>query len=126
MSTNDDRDPFAGLPIMGPDDPLQAERRARAAKAEELKSAYRALFAGQLAELVLADIAEQGGVFLHNIGADEFEHGKNEGQRRLALRILKLSGREVPTPWAPRAHSATPPANGRPREAITENSEPEQ
>lgn len=98
--------------------------------AAELEAAYRRLFApGPMADVVLADLVAQGGVFASNLAAGDggvvnaANFGIYEGARRLALRILELSGRDVPTPWTARANPLTRAAAAAPKPSINENAE---
>jgi len=98
-------------------------------KAAALRAAYRSVFAGELGQLVLADIVEQGGVFARNNAADDggvvnaAAFGIYEGQRRLALRIATMAAADIAAPWAARSNPNTRAAEAVARTAKTENSE---
>lgn len=93
-----------------------------------LKAAYKAIFAGPLAQEVLRDLVDQGGLFRENTDAtnpaclNPMAAGVFEGRRRLLLRIVSMADLDL-TALAALAKFNRPgaPATPQPRQAKTEN-----
>lgn len=93
-----------------------------------LKAAYRATFAGPLAQDVLRDLVDQGGLFRENTDAtnpaclNPMAAGVFEGRRRLLLRIVSMADLDL-TAIAALAKFNRPgaPTTPQPRASQTEN-----
>lgn len=106
------------------DEPMLSDEAKRANEQAALKAAYRAVFAHPLAEAVLKDLIDQGGLFRENTDAanpaclNPVAVGVFEGRRRLVLRIVSMAELDVTAIMAAakfqRPHD--PRANGKPRQ----------
>ena len=106
------------------------EEVTREQRQAALKSAYRATFAGPLAQEVLRDLVDEGGLFRENTHAADpaclnpMAAGVFEGRRRLLLRIVSMADLDL-TAIAALAKFNRPGAPNGPRrgQARTESSE---
>lgn len=116
---------------------ITADTEARAMAIEEnkreqtqaaLKAAYRATFAGPLAQEVLRDLVDEGALFRENSYATDpaclnpMAAGVFEGRRRILLRIVSMADLDLAAILAlAKFNRPGAPATPQPRPAKTEN-----
>lgn len=94
-----------------------------------LKAAYRQVFAHPLAQDVLRDLVDQGGLFRENSDAtnpaciNPMAAGVFEGRRRLLLRIVSMADLDLTSIAALAKFNRPGPSAPQPRPAKTENAE---